>query len=73
MALKLKTEGVLKKESQEDGGQAVITEGLSFNTANSDEDNGMFVKIQSWDMDTEHVDLNRFLGHKVRITIEIID
>lgn len=59
--------------STEDGGAALIAEPIPFDTLNSDEDNGMFVKIQSWDEDTEHTDMQKLIGKKVRITIEIID
>lgn len=52
----------------EDGGEALI-----FHASPDDEDTGMFVKIQSWDESTAHVDFNKFVDKKVRITIETID
>jgi hypothetical protein len=33
----------------------------------------MFVKIQSWDEDTEHTDMKNLIGKKVRITIEVLE
>lgn len=38
----------------------------------SDEENGMFAIIQSWDEDNVHADMQKFIGKKVRVTIEII-
>lgn len=70
--LKLKSEGILKIESKEDGGQALISEYFPFKTLDSDDENGMFAIIQSWDEDTVHSDIQKFIGKKVRVTIEII-
>ena len=70
---KLTTEGVVELESKEDGGAAMIAETFPFETDSSDDENGMFVKIQSWDEDTVHSDFIRILGKKVRITIEVLD
>lgn len=54
----------------EDGGQAmIIRNGLSDN----EEENGMFVKLQSWDENKEHKVLKKFVGRNIRITIETID
>jgi hypothetical protein len=62
---KLNTEEMTK----EDGGQAMIfTISEPF-----EEENGMFVRIQSWDENKEHKELKKFEGRKVRITIETID
>lgn len=69
---KLKTEGYIKVESREDGGQALICESFKINTANSDDENGMFIILQSWDEDTVHTDLNSLIGTKVRLTIEVL-
>ena len=68
----LKTEGRVKVESREDGGQALICETFKINTANSNDENGMFVILQSWDEDTVHADLNSLIGAKIRITIEVL-
>lgn len=70
---KLKTEGKVKIESNEDGGQALICNSFMINTANSDDNNGMFVTLQSWDDDTVHTDLNMLMGKKIRITLEVLD
>lgn len=67
------TEGVLEITSVEDGGQALICEPFPIETGHSDEENGMSVKIQSWDEDTAHTDLNLIKGKKIRITIEVIE
>ena len=53
----------------EDGGQAKIV-GLE---QNAEDENGMFVKIQSWDEEKKHEEFNKFVGRKVKITIETID
>ena len=71
--LKFTSEGVLIIGSREDGGQALIAERFPFNTLNSDDENGMFATIQSWDEDTEHADMQKFIGKKVRVTIEILE
>jgi len=36
-------------------------------------DNGMFIKLCSWDENLEHKDFDKFIGKKVKITIEEID
>ena len=71
--MKLITTGELIVDSIEDGGQAIICDRLSFNTEDSDDDNGMFVIIQSWDEEELHSDINLFKNKKVKITIETID
>lgn len=53
----------------EDGGQAMI----ATITEPTDTDNGMFIRIQSWDEQLEHKEFKKFVGKKVRITIETID
>lgn len=58
-----------EEAQKEDGGQAIIfTVSEPF-----EEENGMFVRIQSWDDKKEHTDLKKFEGRKIRITIETID
>jgi hypothetical protein len=58
---------------KEDGGQALICESIAVKTQHSDDDeNGMVVVIQSWDVKSEHTDLNALIGKKVKITIEEI-
>jgi len=73
MGLKFVTEGYVIIDMVEDGGAAVIAESFPIETGNSDEENGLFVKLQSWDEDTVHADFNLIRGKKVRITIEEID
>jgi hypothetical protein len=60
------------KESEvkrEDGGQALI----ATIDDGSDEDTGIFVRLQSWDESTEHKLFNQLINKKVRITIETIE
>ena len=71
--MKLTTIGQLNIDRKEDGGQALICENLPIVTGHSDEENGMFIVVKSWDEDTVHTDLNLFLGKKVKITIEVIE
>lgn len=40
---------------------------------NEEYDNGMFVRIQSWDETKQHADASRMLGKRVRVTVEIIE
>lgn len=54
---------------KEDGGQF---SGFTVSN-NSDEDNGMFVRICSWDEKEKHKEFNQFINRKVKITIETID
>lgn len=53
----------------EDGGQAKIVSLCN----KPDEENGMFVQLRSWDEDKKHDEFNKFVGRKVKITIETID
>jgi hypothetical protein len=71
--MKFITQGKVVIERHEDGGQAKICEAFPINTGNSDEENGMFVVLKSWDEDTDHADLQMLLGKKIKITIETID
>ena len=70
---KFKTNGVITISSIEDGRKAMIAEPFKFDTFASDDENGMFVTLQSWDEDTEHLDLSRLIGKKIKITIEVFD
>lgn len=67
-------EGTIDKSNtdKEDGGQALITT-MDFRDTPEDEDNGMFVRIQSWDENCKHEEFKKFEGRKIRITIETID
>lgn len=40
---------------------------------NPDEDNGMFIKICSWNNNAKHKEFDKFIGKKVKVTIETID
>jgi hypothetical protein len=40
---------------------------------NEGEDNGMYIKLCSWDENLEHKDFDQFIGKNVKITIEEID
>ena len=51
----------------EDGGQSKM-----FNASPDDGDNGFFVQLRSWDDKKEHIDFNKFINKKIRITIETI-
>lgn len=42
-------------------------------TVADDLDTGMFVRICSWDENKRHEEFNRFVGRKIKITIETID
>ncbi len=67
-------DGHIEKENTdvEDNGQALITT-IDFRDTSEDEDNGMFVRIQSWDEKCQHTEFKKFEGRKIRITIETID
>lgn len=71
--MKFTTEGLVQIDASEDGGQAKICQSFPITTLDSDEDNGMFITLQSWDEDTVHTDLNLLVGKKVKITIEVIE
>lgn len=71
--MKYTTEGKVIVERVEDGKQALICESFKIETGHSDEENGMFLTLQSWDEDTIHTDLNLIKGKKVKITIEVIE
>lgn len=67
------TEGIVKVERVEDGGQALIGESFRFETDNSDEDTTMFVTLQSWDGNVLHTDMNLLVGKRVKITVQVIE
>jgi len=52
----------------EDGGQAMILEICP----NDAVQNGEFVRLQSWDSNLKHQVATKFVGKKVRVTIETI-
>ena len=71
--LKYTIQGNIEILDIEDGGQAIICEPFPINTGHSDDENGMFIKLQSWDEDTVHKDFNLIKGKKVKITLEFFD
>jgi hypothetical protein len=65
-------EGVLAVEAKEDGGNALVTSLDAFSPHDKWDSPEMFVRIQSWDETTEHRDLQKLVGKRLRITIEEI-
>ena len=55
----------------EDGRQAAMV--TLVKEEEKEQDNGMFVVLQSWDDKRLHSEFFSFVGRKVRITIETID
>lgn len=51
----------------DDNGQAKI-----FTCENSEDENRMFIRIQSWDETKKHEEFNKFVGRKIKITIETV-
>lgn len=71
--MKYTIESIIKVDAIEDGGKAIIAESIPIVTGHSDDENGMFLKLQSWDVDTVHTDFNLLNGKKIKITIEVLD
>lgn len=57
--------------SVEDRGMAVIAEFEENRLLDSDPQ--MFVRLQSWDDKKEHPLINSLKGHRVRVTVEIVE
>lgn len=61
----------------EDGGSAIILTVYDSEFTTSEEENGMFVRIQSWDErkdpSVKHEEIRQFANKKIRITIETIE
>jgi hypothetical protein len=55
----------------EDSGCAIICH--VDGEGHENEDTGMFVRLQSWDDDKKHVEIRKFIGRKVKITVETVD
>jgi hypothetical protein len=53
----------------EDGGCAKIAEICE----DDNQDNGVFVRFQSWSEEHNHDLFDKFIGKKVRVTIEVCD
>lgn len=65
---------------KEDGGQALIATIYEQEGVSEDNENGMFVRIQSWHTDADelpeeerHPMAMKLAGKKVRVTIEVIE
>jgi hypothetical protein len=66
---KIILEGVVECK-KEDGGQALIAE---VGDVVGNKDSEFFVRLQSWDENREHPEMNSFKGKKVRVTVEVIE
>lgn len=56
----------------EDGQQAMIVELSDLVSGSADSENGMFVRIQSWDTSKAHTHLQSLVGKRVRVTVEVL-
>ena len=67
--LKIVFEEMIKNRcvSSEDSGCALIYE------FSNDDESGVWAKVTSWDESKKHIDFNKLLGRKVRVTIETLD
>jgi len=61
--------GKLDQVTTEDGGQALISDPFELSAG----DNGIFVRVQSWDEEKEHKEFKKFQDKEIRITVETID
>jgi len=61
-------EGKITDIDIEDGGRAMIA-----HMDDSDPNEKMFIRIQSWDDTKEHLKMKQLYGATVRVTIEILD
>lgn len=57
------------KVERDDGGMALI---IQLNT-DEDQESGMFVRIQSWDPEKKHEDIQRLFGRRIEVIVRIID
>lgn len=57
--------------SKEDNGMAMIA--TIGDEKELSQENGMFVKVQSWDENKEHTEFKKFMGRRIKIMIETID
>lgn len=53
--------------SIEDGGQAMIAE------LTDGREEGLFVRVQSWDPGREHAEMRSMMGRRISVTIEVLD
>lgn len=56
----------------EDGGRAIICT-LNVDVSENAEDEGIYARIISWSENKNHADINKFIGKRVRVTIETLD
>lgn len=62
------SESIIDSDVQtDDGGQALI-----YSLYDDDKENGLFVRIQSWDESKEHEDFKKLVGKRIKVTIETI-
>lgn len=54
----------------EDGGCAQIYN--LFDPEDHDDD-GMFIRIQSWSNSSKHPEMDKLVGKRIRVTVEIVD
>lgn len=65
--------GEMKDIITEDSGHAKIVD-IYIDQDNPEEnENGMYVRVQSWCEDKKHEEFSMFEGRKVKITIETVD
>jgi hypothetical protein len=57
----------------EDSGCAKIAHICTHKDKKEDEENGLFVRIQSWSELAHHPEFEELVGKKVRVTIEILE
>jgi len=69
--MKIVIEGQLHQASIEDGGQSMICE--FDNTVEQATDGYFFVRLQSWNEDKKHPTLAAVAGHRVRVTVDVLD
>ncbi len=55
---------------EEDGGRAQI---YNVFDPNDDDDDGMFIRIQTWADSGKHPEMDKLVGKRIRVTVEIID
>jgi hypothetical protein len=53
----------------EDGGKAMI---LYIGEQYPDEDDEVFVRVQSWSEGSDHSALDAFVGKRLRVTVEVV-
>lgn len=75
MSIKLVFEELMAADdiSREDGGRAMVFSiDNQIDPPDRDSTAGPFVRFQSWDDAKEHSEFRKFIGKRVRITIEVV-